>query len=428
MTETIVSTNEGAIMPRMPGTGIHLEDENSHGTVRDLLVAGTEIGRDLLYIKELDWAIILWTIVPVALRRIDLVDILVLGVVMYLDDLGLEEDLVPGPTQDKGLLETTTLTHDLDISYQDKSGIAPPSQDVSLKKEEKEDVKVSAGEEVGMKTDQTFPIVRDDPLKGITSEVADQCPTKSHSPTLPSYPQPPPEQKHTFNPPLHSEGPLIDKQTKGHEKLEEEKLSLLPSQHRARSPSPPRHFRQRGPPGPSYARRSRSPPKGPRNQSSMNPRGHITPSAPASSHAPGPRGQRRSFAPQNSLSNTLPQPPTSQTQSPVTPSVSAPVEDMKLPTAQVPEAFKYPLPAIPIKQLPPSLTETLDTEISRLQLQRARLSTDYTNLAKEIRRALHELDTATIDLRAAELRRRLADAQHEKARNGLLGVDHVPTG
>lgn len=39
---------------------------------------------------------------------------------------------------------------------------------------------------------------------------------------------------------------------------------------------------------------------------------------------------------------------------------------------------------------------------------------------------MHELDTATIDLHAVELRRKVADAQHEKARNGLLGIDHVP--
>jgi hypothetical protein len=34
---------------------------------------------------------------------------------------------------------------------------------------------------------------------------------------------------------------------------------------------------------------------------------------------------------------------------------------------------------------------------------------------------------AAIDLRAAESRRRVADAHMEKARNGVLGVDALPT-
>ncbi|KAG6869089.1 hypothetical protein C0993_003409 [Termitomyces sp. T159_Od127] len=318
-------------------------------------------------------------------------------------------------------------TRDSKISYQDKSGIVPPPRDVSFKKEEEGDAEIPAEKEAGIPT--AFPIVKDDHLKGLTNEVADQYSTKSHSPTLSTHPQLPLEKKHTSNLPFQLEGPPSDKQTREHEKLEEEKLSLTPSQYRARSPSPSRQFHQRGPPGPSYSRhRSRSPPKGPRNQSSTNIRGHITPTGPASSHAPGPRGQRRSFAPQTTLSNTLPRPPTPHAQSPVTPSMSAPVEDIKLTTAQVIETVKLPLPAIPMKQPPPSLTENLDNEIFRLQLQRARLATDHANLAKEIRRALHELDTATIDLRAAELRRKVADAQHEKARNGLLGINHIPTG
>lgn len=48
---------------------------------------------------------------------------------------------------------------------------------------------------------------------------------------------------------------------------------------------------------------------------------------------------------------------------------------------------------------------------------------DYLQRAKSLRRALHELDLATIDLRAAEIRRQIADNQLEKAINGALGID-----
>lgn len=44
-------------------------------------------------------------------------------------------------------------------------------------------------------------------------------------------------------------------------------------------------------------------------------------------------------------------------------------------------------------------------------------------MAKATRRALHELELATIDLRAAENRRKVADSQVEKARAGVLGID-----
>lgn len=270
-------------------------------------------------------------------------------------------------TQDKGLSKTTITTYDREESYQDKSSTALPSRDVPLKQKEEEDVKMPTGQELESKVDQIYPTVKDDPLEGPTSKFIDRYPTKSHSPTspLPTYPQLSPEKKHSFNLPSHLEGPPSEKRTREHEKLEQ-KLPLLPSQHRARSPSPPRQLRQRGPPGLSHPRhRSRSPPKGPRNHSSTNPRGHTTPTGPASSHAPGPRGQRRPFATPNSLSNTFPQPPTPPTQSPVTPSVSAP-EDIKPTPTQVPEAVKLPLPAIPIKQLPSSLTEALDYEVNDL--------------------------------------------------------------
>jgi hypothetical protein len=46
-------------------------------------------------------------------------------------------------------------------------------------------------------------------------------------------------------------------------------------------------------------------------------------------------------------------------------------------------------------------------------------------IARTTRRALHELDMATIDLQAAEQRRRIADIQFEQARAGTLGIDAV---
>jgi hypothetical protein len=56
-------------------------------------------------------------------------------------------------------------------------------------------------------------------------------------------------------------------------------------------------------------------------------------------------------------------------------------------------------------------------------MHRAHLASEYVLISRGTRRALHELDTATLDLRAAEGRRRVADSQLEKARAGVLGID-----
>jgi hypothetical protein len=82
-------------------------------------------------------------------------------------------------------------------------------------------------------------------------------------------------------------------------------------------------------------------------------------------------------------------------------------------------------PLIPVYQTKPSITPELDKEITRIQAHRAHLVSDYVQVAKATRRALHELDIATIDLRAAENRRKLADSQVEKARAGVLGINAV---
>jgi hypothetical protein len=62
-----------------------------------------------------------------------------------------------------------------------------------------------------------------------------------------------------------------------------------------------------------------------------------------------------------------------------------------------------------------------------LQLQRARLSSDYLNIIRSTKRAHHEMDITAIDLRAAEMRRKVADGQMEKAKAGALGIDYVHT-
>ncbi|GLB35118.1 hypothetical protein LshimejAT787_0206830 [Lyophyllum shimeji] len=180
-----------------------------------------------------------------------------------------------------------------------------------------------------------------------------------------------------------------------------------------RSRSPPRQPRHPGPPAPPTLppSASRSPPRGPRNYS----RGNVTPTGPASSLPPGPRGQRRTYP----GPTAPPAPSISQDRPP------AATEEK---TPSVPELeIKVPMPYIPPRKLPPSLTLELDAEIARLQAHRAHLASEYAQLAAGKRRALHELEMSTIDLRAAELRRKVADIQYQKARNGVLGVDYVPT-
>jgi hypothetical protein len=66
-------------------------------------------------------------------------------------------------------------------------------------------------------------------------------------------------------------------------------------------------------------------------------------------------------------------------------------------------------------------------QIARVQAVRANLTSEHANIAKAARRALHELEMASLDLRAAENRRKLADNHVEKARLGVLGIDYLPT-
>jgi hypothetical protein len=65
-------------------------------------------------------------------------------------------------------------------------------------------------------------------------------------------------------------------------------------------------------------------------------------------------------------------------------------------------------------------------QILRIQTHRANLISEYSIIGQRVRRALHELDMAAIDLRAAESRRKVAGSHMEKARAGILGIDAVP--
>jgi len=141
------------------------------------------------------------------------------------------------------------------------------------------------------------------------------------------------------------------------------------------------------PTGPQRNWPSRSPPRGPRS----HPRQPMPPSSAAPSYGSIPRGPRRGFPPTG---------PSSLFSSPAS-----------IASRHNPESRKITKPLDP------------DLDIYRAQANRSHLAFDYLQRAKSLRRALHELDLATIDLRAAEIRRHIADFQLEKAKNGALGID-----
>jgi hypothetical protein len=63
-------------------------------------------------------------------------------------------------------------------------------------------------------------------------------------------------------------------------------------------------------------------------------------------------------------------------------------------------------------------------QIKELQSHRVRVVAEYAEISKAARRAVHELEMSNVDLNAARMRREIADAQMEKARIGLLGLDY----
>jgi hypothetical protein len=54
----------------------------------------------------------------------------------------------------------------------------------------------------------------------------------------------------------------------------------------------------------------------------------------------------------------------------------------------------------------------------------AKLAMEILQQSKHLSRQLHELQLASMDLRAAESRRKMSEIHLEKARNGVLGIDY----
>lgn len=68
--------------------------------------------------------------------------------------------------------------------------------------------------------------------------------------------------------------------------------------------------------------------------------------------------------------------------------------------------------------------ERLMHTITRLRETRTKQAKDHDALQRSTDRALHELKLASHELKFAEKRRTIADAQLEKARAGILGMDY----
>ncbi|KAF9483834.1 hypothetical protein BDN70DRAFT_873215 [Pholiota conissans] len=154
-------------------------------------------------------------------------------------------------------------------------------------------------------------------------------------------------------------------------------------------PSPNLSDQNRGlPTGPRWGG-PRSPPRGPRS--------HLQPRPPpvqsSSSYRSAPRGPRRDFRGG---------PPSSYL--PATPKTGP------------------SLPPIP-KYSKPNDTDALESEIARLQGHRGHLNVEHFQHVSNSRKALQELDMASIELHAAENRRRITELQLEMARTGSLGID-----
>ncbi|KAI6043071.1 hypothetical protein EDC04DRAFT_2600468 [Pisolithus marmoratus] len=83
------------------------------------------------------------------------------------------------------------------------------------------------------------------------------------------------------------------------------------------------------------------------------------------------------------------------------------------------------LPPIPRYEPRPNFSSTLayEAEYTRLDAHRANVSAEHRKAGKAWRRALHELDMATLELRAAQHRRELAENLRKRAHAGVLGID-----
>jgi len=81
------------------------------------------------------------------------------------------------------------------------------------------------------------------------------------------------------------------------------------------------------------------------------------------------------------------------------------------------------LPSIPRCEPRPKFSSQYEVEINRLDAHRAHAAAECKRSLKASRRALHELDMTTLELRAAQHRRELAESHRKKAHHGLLGID-----
>jgi len=81
------------------------------------------------------------------------------------------------------------------------------------------------------------------------------------------------------------------------------------------------------------------------------------------------------------------------------------------------------LPIIPRYEAKPKFSLAFETEFHRLDAHRAHAAAEWRRCSKASRRALHELDMTTLDLRAAQHRRELAESHRKKAHHGQLGID-----
>ncbi|KAJ7184250.1 hypothetical protein C8R46DRAFT_1208476 [Mycena filopes] len=91
-----------------------------------------------------------------------------------------------------------------------------------------------------------------------------------------------------------------------------------------------------------------------------------------------------------------------------------------------PEVVKPKLPVIPPwNERDPDRAEVVAHHRSSVA-HRLVLRQQLPALDKAARRALAELDCATLELGAVEARRKVADTHLEKARSGVLGIEYIP--
>lgn len=63
-------------------------------------------------------------------------------------------------------------------------------------------------------------------------------------------------------------------------------------------------------------------------------------------------------------------------------------------------------------------------QVKPIRRTAAKLTIEILQQSKHLSRQLHEFQLASMDLRAAESRRKLSEIHLEKAKNGTLGIDY----